>query len=125
MEINNDNIKVSPPDAVQPTTTSNRNKVADDVKSSKIVQTQPDDDKQKDKLTIQEIEGLSEELNSYMDDLQTSLGFSIHEEIDNLVVVEIKNRETGELIRQIPPEELLTIREKMAELTGLLFDQKI
>lgn len=32
---------------------------------------------------------------------------------------------TGELIRQIPPEELLIIREKMAELTGLLFDQRI
>jgi flagellar protein FlaG len=60
-----------------------------------------------------------------MDDLQTNLGFSIHEELDNQVIVEIRDRKTGELIRQIPSEELLSIREKMAELTGLLFDQRI
>ncbi len=50
---------------------------------------------------------------------------SLHDEIDNQVIVEIKNIETDELIRQFPPEELLQIREKMIDLTGLLFDQQV
>jgi flagellar protein FlaG len=82
-------------------------------------------DKKEAHVSVEEAKGLSEELNDYMDDLQTDLGFSIHEDLDNQIVVEIKNRETGELIKQIPTEEMLQIKEKMKELTGLLFDQRV
>jgi flagellar protein FlaG len=41
------------------------------------------------------------------------------------VVVEIKNRETDEVIKQIPSEEILELRVKMEELTGMLLDEKI
>lgn len=68
---------------------------------------------------------LVEELNEYMDDLQTNLGFSIREDLNHQVVVEIKNRKTDELVRQIPSEELLIIREKMMELSGFIFDQSV
>ncbi len=68
---------------------------------------------------------LAEEMNDLMDDLQTSLGFFVHEKLDHQVVVEIKNRETNELIRQIPTEELLAIKEKMEEFRGLILDQSV
>ena len=124
MEINIVDTTISPQDTVKPTTTSYTNKT-EDIKNSQSIQSQLAEDKQKEPLTIREIDTLSRELNSYMDDLKTNLGFSIHEEFNNQVVVEIKDRKTGELIRQFPSEELLAIREKMAELTGLLFDQRI
>ena len=67
-----------------------------------------------------------EEMNDIMDDLHTSLGFSVREDLQNRqVVVEIKDRDTNELIKQIPSEEMLTIKEKMLEFTGLLFDQNV
>ena len=125
MDIKNVNQSVSPPEAIQPTPTVNKDKTADELKRSKSIQLQSGEDRQGLNFTVGEIEDLSKELNSYMDDLHTSLGFFIHEELENQVVVEIKDRETDEVIRQIPPEELLTIREKMVELTGLLFDQTI
>lgn len=71
---------------------------------------------------IEEVKEIVNELNEYMDDLQTNLGFSIHEELGHQVVVEIKNRQTDEIVRQIPSEALLKIREKMVELTGMFFD---
>jgi flagellar protein FlaG len=74
-------------------------------------------------LNATDTKELVEALNEYMDDLQTNLGFSIREDLDRQVVVEIKNRETDELVKQIPSEELLTIMEKMKELSGFLFDQ--
>jgi flagellar protein FlaG len=125
MDIKNVNQSVSPPEAIQPTPAVNKDKTADELKRSKSIQLQSGEDRQGLNFTVGDIEDLSKELNSYMDDLHTSLGFFIHEELENQVVVEIRDRETDEVIRQIPPEELLKIREKMVELTGLLFDQTI
>lgn len=82
-------------------------------------------DQQNRGLTASDTKKLVDELNEYMNDLQTQLGFSIREDMDHQVVVEIKNRETEELVKQIPSEELLKIREKMEELTGFLFDQSV
>ncbi len=68
---------------------------------------------------------LTEEMNDLMDDLQTSLGFFVHEKLNHQIVVEIKNRETDELIKQIPTEEFLAIKEKMEEFRGLILDQSV
>ncbi len=79
---------------------------------------------QKSILSVKDTKELTEDMNELMDDLQTSLGFSIIED-DHQVIVQITNRETNELIKQIPSEELLTIKKKMEEFTGLLFDQSV
>lgn len=68
----------------------------------------------------------ADDLNDYMDDLQTDLGFSIRNKgNDHEIIVEIKNRKSNEVIKQIPSKELLEIKKKMEELTGLLFDHKV
>ena len=67
---------------------------------------------------------VTNELNELMDDLQTNLGFYIREDMDHQIVVEIKDKSTDELVRQIPSEEMLLIKDKMLELNGLIFDQK-
>ncbi len=76
-------------------------------------------------LSPGEAKEMVEDLNEHMDTLQTHLGFSIREGLDRQVVVEIKNRQTDELIKQIPSEELLKIMENMKELTGIIFDQSV
>ena len=81
--------------------------------------------KQEESPPAEEIKELADTLNEYMDDLQTDLGFSMHEKLNHQVIVEIKNRKTNELVKQIPSEELMSIKEKMAELTGLLFDKSV
>lgn len=81
--------------------------------------------KAEETASVAEIEEVASDLNEYMDDLQTDLGFFINEELNDQVIVEIKNRKTNELVKQIPSEEIVEIREKMAELTGLLLDKSI
>jgi len=76
-------------------------------------------------LSVKNAKELTAQMNEVMDDLQTSLGFSIREELNHLVVIDIKDRETNEVIKQIPSEELLALKEKMDEFTGLLFDQSV
>lgn len=81
--------------------------------------------KQDNLLSVKDTKELATQMNEIMDDLQTSLGFSIREELNHQVVVEITDRKTNEVIKQIPSEELLTIKGKMEELTGLIFDQSV
>jgi flagellar protein FlaG len=95
------------------------------LKSVNVLEKTDKKEDQKSQPNVIETKKLVEDLNEYMDDLQTNLGFSIREELNHKVVVEIKNRETGELIKQIPNEELLQIQEKMAELSGFIFDQSV
>jgi len=80
---------------------------------------------EKEPLSAEETKQITVDLNEYMNDLQTNLRFSIYEKLDHQVVVEIKNKQTDEVIKQIPSEELLELRVKMEELTGLLFDETI
>ncbi len=80
----------------------------------------------KEQIEAADAKEMVEALNEYMDVLQTNLGFSIREDLDHHpVVVEIKNRQTNELVKQIPSEELLAIMEKMKELNGIIFDQSV
>jgi flagellar protein FlaG len=40
------------------------------------------------------------------------------------MVVRVFNRATEELIREIPPEDLLQLHKKIVELRGVLFDKR-
>ncbi|HHY18620.1 MAG TPA: flagellar protein FlaG [Firmicutes bacterium] len=51
-----------------------------------------------------------------------AIKFQIHQETDK-IYVEIVDRETGETIKQIPPEEMLKIAASVQEFLGLIVDQ--
>ena len=87
--------------------------------------TREEPQKKKDALDQQSTKEVVEALNDYMEDLQTNLRFAIRDDLNHQVVVEIKNRKTDELVKQIPSEELLKIMENMKELTGIIFDQSV
>ncbi len=52
-----------------------------------------------------------------------SLRFKIHERT-NEVMVKVVDSETGEVIREIPPEKLLDMFANMLELAGLIVDER-
>ena len=37
---------------------------------------------------------------------------------------QIKEKKSGEVVRQFPPEELLNLRTKIEDLVGMIFDEK-
>lgn len=75
---------------------------------------------------FEEMRQLGEEIQERLDQMGTSLGFSLHkDEATEIVVARISNMESGELIRQIPSEEILQIRERLDELAGLIFDEEV
>nr|WP_241664402.1 flagellar protein FlaG [Ningiella ruwaisensis] len=69
-------------------------------------------------------------INSFMQSASTALSFSVDDATDRQVVT-VKDRQSGEVIRQIPSEEVLNFAERIKELEsevskpiGVLIDRQ-
>lgn len=54
---------------------------------------------------------------------RTTCEFSYHEATKR-VSIKVKDKETDEIIREIPPEEALEMLQKMWEMAGILVDER-
>ncbi len=86
-----------------------------------VKETEPLIDPQKMRQALEEA---IERLNDQVAQNARELGFSIDEATDRLVI-KVTNKETGELVRQIPAEAVLKIADSLSDLRGLLFDGEI
>jgi flagellar protein FlaG len=55
--------------------------------------------------------------------INTSFRFSIHEGTKQ-IMVKVLNKDTNEVIRELPPEKILDMIAKMWEMAGLFVDEK-
>ena len=62
-----------------------------------------------------------EEINSELVKLQSEVGFSVDGKGANLVVT-VKRKESGEIVRQIPSEMALQLAANLEKLNGLIVD---
>lgn len=74
-------------------------------------------------MTTEEVKEMVESFQTMSETIQTKLSFSVNEE-NNKIVVKIFDKESEELIRQFPSEEMLSLQNKMSDLAGFLFDTK-
>ena len=66
-----------------------------------------------------------ENIQRYLHDtLNVNLDFQIDANTKEMVV-RVLNRETGEVVRQIPSEDVVRLREKLEEFRGALFNGKV
>jgi flagellar protein FlaG len=105
---------IKPPEAQNPTQTSLR---------SKETQAQQMDRREKEKIKKVDLEEIAQALQKFLEkfNLETKVVF---EKEYNTLVVKVYERETGKLIRQIPPEELLEVSKRLQELVGILYRNK-
>ncbi len=61
------------------------------------------------------------ELNGYMQNLNRSLQFTVDDESGD-TVIKVVDSETEELVRQIPSEEILRIRNAVEKYRGILLE---
>lgn len=80
--------------------------------------------KDQTKLTRKDVEEMVQALEDFAKTVQTRLNFTIDDGTED-VVVKIMDKETDEVIKQFPAEEILELREKMQDLSGLLFSENI
>ncbi len=75
-------------------------------------------------MTEEELGDTVESLNETLDALDKGLRFDVHEGTERLMV-RIVHRKSDEVLREIPPEEVLDMMAKIQEMVGLLIDERI
>ncbi len=55
---------------------------------------------------------------------ETTMEFS-YDRVTRRIVIRVVSRETGEVVRQIPPEEYLAFVARFRELVGAIFDRQM
>ena len=76
------------------------------------------------KVGLRNLEEVRDELNRYIRMFNTHLSFEV-DHPSKRIIIKIVDAETEEVIRQIPPEELLRIMHHIDELLGLLVDERV
>lgn len=74
-------------------------------------------------VTTADVESAVDETNQMLRYINERLEFSVHE-ATNRVMVKVLDRDTDEVLREIPPEQMLDLVAKLQELVGLLVDKK-
>ncbi|MFC5711343.1 flagellar protein FlaG [Thalassorhabdus alkalitolerans] len=69
---------------------------------------------------LQEVNGL----NQMLDVNATALKFNVHDKLER-TYVQVVDRNTEEVVREIPPEKFLDIVAAMLEHVGLIVDKKV
>ena len=64
-----------------------------------------------------------DKLNYFFSDKESSIEYEKHD-VFNTYIVKIVDRETREVIREIPPRKILDMVASMCEIAGVLLDKK-
>jgi uncharacterized FlaG/YvyC family protein len=65
---------------------------------------------------------LIQAIESQLQSMNVSLSFSKYGKNGDDVAVTVKERDTGKIIREIPPEDLQNLYTKLGELIGIIFN---
>lgn len=79
--------------------------------------------KSKDEPDKTDVANAVETINNAIEHVNRALRFSIHEETERLMV-KVVDLTTDEVIKEIPPEEVLDTVARIREMIGLLIDER-
>ncbi|MHB8910068.1 MAG: flagellar protein FlaG [Syntrophales bacterium] len=73
-------------------------------------------------LSNAQVEQMVEQMQGYLDSMNVGIKYSFYGTHGEKVAVNVVNRETGEVIREIPAKEMQILQTKMSELVGMIFN---
>ena len=76
------------------------------------------------KTNEEKVRAAVKEINNELEKRQSELGFSV-DKVANDVVITVKRKESGEIVRQIPSETVLKLAHNFEKLKGVLLDEKL
>ncbi|MCE5264218.1 MAG: flagellar protein FlaG [Deltaproteobacteria bacterium] len=70
----------------------------------------------------EELRQMVEQMQDQLDSMNVSLQYSFYGADGEKVAVQVVNRVTGQVIREIPSKEMQILQTKMSELVGMIFN---
>jgi flagellar protein FlaG len=80
-----------------------------------------EEEKKPDVKFLQQVLELAQE---HLQARNIGLKFSVHEKTGRIKVT-VLDKETGETVREIPPQQVLDLMGKIDEMMGILFDHRV
>ncbi|WP_350594247.1 MULTISPECIES: flagellar protein FlaG [unclassified Pseudoalteromonas] len=75
-------------------------------------------------LEREQLEKMAQQLQDFMGEMNRSLQFKVDED-SGRDVIKVLDKTSGEVIKQYPSEEVLSLVSKLSETAGLLIDQTV
>lgn len=79
---------------------------------------------EKEVMTVPQLEKVAKQLQEFIGTMNRGLEFSVDED-SGRDVIKVIDKKSGELIKQYPSEEVLSLVSKLSEATGTFIDSKI
>jgi flagellar protein FlaG len=83
-----------------------------------------DESAEKGELGREQLEKMAQQLQDFMGEMNRSLQFQVDED-SGRDVIKVVDKNSGELIKQYPSEEVLSLVAKLSETAGFLIDQTV
>jgi len=78
-----------------------------------------------DQFDASEINNLVSSVNQYVDAVSNNkVGFQYDQQNERHIVL-VKDKDTNEIIREIPPKEMVDLLKNLEDITGIIYDNKI
>jgi flagellar protein FlaG len=81
------------------------------------------DKEDKENVNKENVNEFVNKLNEDLSHIENNLEFSYNDDVDQMVIT-IKKKSDGEVVRTIPTEEAIELSKKMKDIVGALFDEK-
>lgn len=75
-------------------------------------------------LEREQLEKMAQQLQEFMGEMNRSLQFQVDED-SGRDVIKVLDKDTGDIIKQYPSEEVLNLVSKLSETAGLLIDYTV
>lgn len=76
-------------------------------------------------LNNEEVQRLAEKIQGYLNEMDISLKFSTYGENEERTSITVVEKESGRVVREIPPKELQNLYAKMQELVGMFLNKTV
>lgn len=76
------------------------------------------------KASTEQIKRIAEAMDRYIQSTQCDLNIHVDEK-SGRIIVKVISKDSGKVIREIPPKELLDLAAKIEEMTGMFYDKKV
>ncbi len=87
-------------------------------------QSSEDNSSQNQQLEREQLEKVAQQLQDFMGEMNRSLQFQVDED-SGRDVIKILDKTSGDVIKQYPSEEVLSLVSKLSESAGILIDQTV
>lgn len=71
-----------------------------------------------------ELEDKIEDMNNILETLEENLSFKLHDETERLMV-QVIDIKTKEVLKEMPPEEMLDLAARIHRMVGVIIDEEV